>query len=156
MPPPVRGDRGVPFVPSAGCPVGLNTKLNVPEHGVPWMELFVTHAYPRWSNAILPGPLIRRSDSSLPESFTLTVTVQASGMLTSGGAYKLLSNVSSKIRSTFCPGSRARFARAWAVLLGGEPPAGVVRSKRRAVTLGSTAHAANKLASDLVERSEFV
>ena len=47
------------------------------------------------SNARFPGPLIRRSGSSLPESLILTVTVQASGMVTSGGAYKLLSNVKS-------------------------------------------------------------
>ena len=86
----------------------------------------------------------------------LTVTVHASGMVTSGGAYKLLSNVNAKIPSTFCPGSRARFARACAVLLGGEPPSGVVSANRLAVTVGSPTHAASKLASDRVERSEFV
>ena len=94
-PPPVRGDRGVPFLPSAGCPLGLNTKLNPPEHGVPWIVLFVTHAYPRLSNARFPGPLMRKSGSSLPESLIFTVTVHASGMVSSGGAYKLLSNVKS-------------------------------------------------------------
>ena len=105
---------------------------------------------------MFPGPLIRRSGSSLPESLILTVTVQASGIVTSGGSYKSLSNVSAKIRTTFCPGSRARFARACAVLFGGGPPAGVVRSNRFAVTVGSFTHAASKLASDRVERSEFV
>src|SRR4029453_15135895 len=156
MPPPVRGDRGVRFLPSAGWPLGLNTKLKLLEFGVPWNVLFVTHAYPRLSNTMFPGPLIRKSGSSLPESLTLTVTVQASGLVTSGGAYKLLSNVSAKIASTFCPGSRARFANASAVLCGGRPPGGVGRSKRLAVTSGSLTHDASKLASDRVERSEFV
>ena len=82
------------FLPSAGWPLGLNTKLKLLEFGVPWNVLFVTHAYPCLSNAMFPGPLIRKSGSSLPESLTLTVTVQASGLVTSGGAYKLLSNVS--------------------------------------------------------------
>src|SRR6184192_4619952 len=77
-------------------------------------------------------------------------------MVTSGGAYKSLSNVNAKIPSTFCPGSRARFANASAVLCGGRPPGGVVRLKRLAVTSGSLTHAASKLASDRVERSEFV
>src|SRR5438477_5652985 len=118
------------------------------------MTLLVTQAYPRLSNARFPGPPIRMLSS--PESLTLTVTVHASGMVTSGGAYKLLSNVSAKIPSTFCPGSRARFANASAVLCGGRPPGGVVRLKRLAVTSGSSTHAASKLASDRVERSEFV
>src|SRR5205823_13265496 len=119
MPPPVRGDRGVPLLPSAGWPLGFNTKLKVHEFGEPCVVLFVTHAYPRWSNARFPGPLIKKSGSSLPESLTLTVTVQASGMVTNCGVYKLLSSVNAHIPSTFCQGSRARFARAWAVLLGG-------------------------------------
>src|SRR5215211_1658520 len=59
-PPPVNGERGVPFVPSAGLPLGLKTTLNLPEFGVPWTVLFVTHAYPRRSNARFPGPLISR------------------------------------------------------------------------------------------------
>src|SRR5262249_11863063 len=131
-----------------------NTKLKLLEHGVPWNVLFVTHAYPLWSNAMFPGPLIRRLSS--PESLILTVTVHASGIVISGGSYKSLSNVSAKIPSTFCPGSRARLASASAVFCGGKPPGGVVRSKRLAVTSGSSTHAANKLASERVERSEFV
>src|SRR5437667_7076933 len=93
MPPPVRGDRGVPLLPSAGWPLGFNTKLKVHEFGEPCVVLFVTHAYPRWSNARFPGPLIKKSGSSLPESLTLTVTFQASGMVTNCGVYKLLSSV---------------------------------------------------------------
>src|SRR5436189_6291804 len=46
MPPPVRGDRGVPLLPSAGWPLGFNTKLKVHELGEPCVVLFVTHAYP--------------------------------------------------------------------------------------------------------------
>src|SRR5207247_3723505 len=90
------------------------------------------------------------------ELLTWTVTVQASGMVTSGGSYKSLSNVSANIPSTFCPGSRARFANASAVLCGGRPPGGVVSPKRLAVTSGSSTHAASKLAIDRVARSEFV
>src|SRR5438045_2196432 len=93
MPPPVRGDRGVPLLPSASWSLGFNTKLKVHEFGEPCVVLFVTHAYPRWSNARFPGPLIKKSGSSLPESLTLTVTVQASGMVTNCGVYKLLSSV---------------------------------------------------------------
>src|SRR5437773_7133146 len=89
MPPPVRGDRGVPFLPSAGWPLGLNTKLKRLELGVPWIVLFVTHPYPRSSNARLPGPPI--SMLSSPELLTLIVTVHASGIVPSGGAYTLLS-----------------------------------------------------------------
>src|SRR6266403_5525245 len=120
------------------------------------MTLLVTQAYPRSSNARFPGPPNRSSLASLPESFTLTVTVHASGISSSDGAYKLLSNVSAYIPSTFPPGSRARFANAWAILCGGGPPGGVVSSKRLAVTSGSSTHAASRLASDRVERSEFV
>src|SRR5213082_1324734 len=90
---PVGGDRGVPLLPSAGWPLGFNTKLKVHELGEPCVVLFVTHAYPRSSNARFPGPLIKKSGSSLPESLTLTVTVQASGMVTNCGVYKLLSSV---------------------------------------------------------------
>src|SRR3954447_5642846 len=92
-PPPVKGERGVPFLPFAGWPLGLSTTAARLEYGVPCLVLFVTHAYPLSSNARFPGPLIRRSCSSLPESLILTVTVQASGIVTSGGVYKLLSNV---------------------------------------------------------------
>ena len=41
-------------------------------------------------------------------------------------------------------------------MCGGRPPGDVVKSKRLAVTPGSFTHAASKLASDRVERSEFV
>src|SRR5256885_7314209 len=71
----------------------LNTKLKLLEFGVPWNVLFVNQAYPRLSNVTFPGPLIRESGSSLTETLNLTVTVQASGMVTSGGSYKSLSNV---------------------------------------------------------------
>src|SRR5438034_9498558 len=93
MPSPVRGDRGVPLLPSAGWPLGFNTKLKVLEFGEPCVVLFVTHAYPRWSNARFPGPLIKKSGSSLPESLTLTVTVHASSNLTSDGEYKMRSSM---------------------------------------------------------------
>src|SRR5262249_46915601 len=93
MPPPVSGDLGVPFLPSAGCPLGLKARTYALESGVPCVVLLVTHAYPRWSKARFPGPPINWSGSSLPESFTLTVTVQASGPTRRGGAYTSLSNV---------------------------------------------------------------
>ena len=93
-PPPVKGESGVLSAPSAGWPLGLNTRLNLQELGVPWTVLLLTQAYPRLSNARFPGPLIRRRGWSLPESFTFTVTVQASGIRMSRGAYKLLSKLS--------------------------------------------------------------
>src|SRR5260370_17986285 len=60
MPPPVNGERGVPFLPSAGCPLGLNARTYLLEYGVPCLVLFVTHAYPLCSNVRFPGPLINR------------------------------------------------------------------------------------------------
>src|SRR5437763_15030274 len=42
MPPPVRGDRGVPLLPSAGWPLDFNTKLKVHEFGEPCVVF--THA----------------------------------------------------------------------------------------------------------------
>src|SRR5437762_3574485 len=78
---------------SAGLPLGFSTIMVRLEFGVPWTVLLVIQAYPRSSNARFPGPPNRRSASSLPESFTLTVTVQASGISTSGGEYKSLNNV---------------------------------------------------------------
>jgi hypothetical protein len=73
------GEDGVPFVPSAGRPSGCSTITTSLEPVVPWTTLFVTHAKPRASKARLPGPPKSFSLSSLPESFTFTTTVHASG-----------------------------------------------------------------------------
>src|ERR1700722_15212402 len=83
-PPPVTGEFGVPFLPSDGCPFGFST-INVSlEFGVPWTTLLVIQAYPLSSKTRFPGPpneFLPRP----PESFTFTVTVHASGMVTSVG-----------------------------------------------------------------------
>src|SRR3954466_8459459 len=43
-PPPRSGDRGVPYRPSAGCPLGFSTTLKREELGVPCTTLLVIHA----------------------------------------------------------------------------------------------------------------
>src|SRR5690348_5029351 len=54
------------------------------------------------------------------------------------------------------PGSRARFPNASAMLCGRRRPGRLVKTKKLLVTSGFSTHAASKLASDRVERSEFV
>src|SRR5947208_5165006 len=81
MPPPVRGDRGVPLLPSAGWPLGFNTKLKVHELGEPCVVLFVTHAYPRSPDEICPVALIKKPGASVAESLTLSLNVRAASIV---------------------------------------------------------------------------
>src|SRR5262245_58968145 len=85
-PPPVTGESGVPLVPSDGFPFGWRTTMNWLENGVPWCTLLVIQAYPLESNVRLPSPANKWR--SLPVSLTLTVTVHASGILSSAGSYE--------------------------------------------------------------------
>ena len=53
------------------------------ERVVPWTTLLQIQARPRESKVVLPAP--PKGKSRLPESFTLTARVQASGSSTSAG-----------------------------------------------------------------------